>query len=221
MRTLRPRGATSVAAVVDAALSVVDKVGLSSLTIRAVAAEAGVPPMSLYSHFANKEGLLDLMYAEVAYRMYADAEFETWQAAVAGLCHQVRRVLLQHPEWLPLLTRPALPLAVPLRERVIALLTAAGLAPEHALACLINASLMSIGLVMVEVAFSDARGGSRLVTRFERLQKAAAEDLSFANSDPATRAAFTKMPKLGLDHVFAGSLSTFIMGLEARLQATR
>jgi TetR/AcrR family tetracycline transcriptional repressor len=158
--------------VVDAALSVVDQVGVDGLTIRAVAAVVGAPPMSLYSHFANKERLLDLMYAEVAGRLYADVEQATWQAALSALCHQVRGVLLEHPNWLPLLTRPALPLAVPLRERVLRLLTAAGLAPEEALASMTNASLISIGLVMVELAFRDAGGGSRLVTRFERLQKA-------------------------------------------------
>jgi AcrR family transcriptional regulator len=212
---------TSRSAIVSAALSVVDKFGLERVTIRAVAAEVGVPPMSLYSHFANKEELLDLMYAEVAYRLYTDIECETWQAAMTGLCNQVRRVLLEHPAWLPLLSRPAMPLAVPLRERVLRLLTAAGLAPEEALASMTQASLMAIGLVMVELAFREAAGGSHLITRFERLKKAATENPSFANDNPVTRAAFTRMRKLDLSQNFAGSLSTFIMGLEGRLQASR
>jgi AcrR family transcriptional regulator len=207
--------------VIDAALSVVDNVGLERLTIRAVAAQAGVPPMSLYSHFENKENLLDLMYAEVAYRLYADGDYVTWQAAITGLCNQIRQVLLEHPAWLPLLTRPALPLAVPLREHALQLLTAAGLAPEEALASITNAGLMAIGLVMVEVAFRDAAGGSRLITRFERLQKAAAEDPSFANADPVTRAAFVRMRKLDLSQSFVGSLKTFITGLETCLRAAR
>ncbi|HVY29861.1 MAG TPA: TetR/AcrR family transcriptional regulator C-terminal domain-containing protein [Polyangiaceae bacterium] len=219
MRRRRPRGATSRATVVGAALSVVDKVGLEGLTIRAVAAEARVPPMSLYSHFANKEGLLDLMYAEVAYRLYADAEHATWQAAVAGLCNQVRQVLLEHPGWIPLLSRPAMPLAVPLRERVLRLLAAAGMAPEEALATMTNASLMSIGLVMVELAFRDSTGGSRLATRFERLKKVAIEDPSFAEADAVTRAAFMRTRKLDLSQNFASSLATLIMGLEGRLAA--
>jgi TetR/AcrR family transcriptional regulator, tetracycline repressor protein len=202
----------------SAALSVVDQVGLDGLTIRAVAAEAGVPPMSLYSHFANKDALLDLMYAEVACRLYADAEFATWQAAVEGLCHQIRRLLLEHPEWLPLLSRPAAPLAVPLRERILRLLTAAGLAPEEALASITRASLISIGLVMVELAFCEPGGDSRLAERFDRLKKAAVDDPSFAHEDPVTRSAFARMRALDLGESFARSIEIFILGLEARLR---
>jgi hypothetical protein len=65
---------------------------------------------------------------------------------------------------------------------------------------------MSIGLVMVELAFRDASGGSRLATRFERLKKAVTEDPSFASADPVTRAAFARTRNLDLTNVFVGSL---------------
>ena len=204
----------------NAALSVVDRVGLEGLTIRAVAAAVRAPPMSLYSRFANKEELLDLMYAEVAFRLYADAEHSTWQGAVEALCHQVRRVLLEHPRWVPLLSRPALPMAVPLRERALELMTAAGMAPEDALASLTNASLISLGLTLVELSFRGPSGASHLAERFEQLLKST-EDPRFAKQHPVTRAAFARMRHLDLSRNFAGSVSTLIQGLEARLALPR
>jgi AcrR family transcriptional regulator len=201
--------------VVNAALLVVDRVGIEGLTIRALAAAVGAPPMSLYSHFKNKEALLDLMYAEVAYQLYADAEHPTWQSALEGLCHQVRGVLLQHPRWLPLLSRPALPRAVPLRERILSLMMSAGVPPEDALASMTNASLISIGLTMVELSFQRPRGTSVLADRFERLRRWAEKEPS-ADQQPTTRAAFAKMRRLDLAHNFSVSVSTFIKGLEAR-----
>jgi TetR/AcrR family transcriptional regulator, tetracycline repressor protein len=201
--------------VVDAALAVVDRVGVDGLTIRAVATAAGAPTMSLYSHFANKEELLDLMYAEVAFRLYADAEHTTWQDALAGLCHQVRQVLLAHPHWVPLLSRPALPSAVPLRERALRLMTAAGMPPEEALASLTNAALISLGLTMVELSFRDAGGASRLAKRFEHLRESAERSSSMAEH-PVTRAAFARMPHFDLSRAFEAAVKTFVMGLEAK-----
>jgi AcrR family transcriptional regulator len=69
MRRQRPRGTITQDAVIDAALTIVDRAKVDGLTIRAVARQVGAPPMSLYSHFANKEQLLDLMYGELVRRM--------------------------------------------------------------------------------------------------------------------------------------------------------
>lgn len=184
------------------------------MTIRAVATAVGAPPMSLYSHFANKEELLDLMYAEVAARAYADGEHSTWQVALTALCHQVRGVLLEHPHWIPLLSRPAAPLAVPLRERILLLMSAAGFAPEEALTSITNASLISFGLAMVELSFREAGGGSALTKRFERLRSWTAQT-AFAKQHPVTRSAFAKMRRLDLDSTFESAIGAFVKGVEA------
>src|SRR5206468_1168433 len=146
-REQRPHGATTLQAVVTAALAIVDRVGIEALTIRAVAAEVGAPPMSLYRHFSNKEELLDHMYAEISCRLYADAKQPTWQAEVFALCHQVRGILTAHPRWAPLLSRPVPPLAVALRERLLKLMIADGMSEAGAFAALSCAVLNSIGFV--------------------------------------------------------------------------
>ena len=46
------------AALLDAAEAVLDRDGLDGVTVRAVAHEAGVSPMSVYNKFENKDGLI-------------------------------------------------------------------------------------------------------------------------------------------------------------------
>lgn len=68
--------------VLHAALALVDERGLEALSMRRLAQELGVAPMSLYNHVRNKEdvvaGLLDLIGAEVD----PPAAGEDWKAAL-------------------------------------------------------------------------------------------------------------------------------------------
>jgi AcrR family transcriptional regulator len=60
----RGRGLTR-DAIVAAAIAVADQDGLDAVSIRRVAGDLEVRPMSLYTHIASKEDLLDLMVNEV------------------------------------------------------------------------------------------------------------------------------------------------------------
>ncbi len=55
--------------VLQGALSVADTGGLASLTIRSLAEELGVKPMSVYYHVANKDeilaALVDIVFGEI------------------------------------------------------------------------------------------------------------------------------------------------------------
>ncbi|MEV7773459.1 TetR/AcrR family transcriptional regulator C-terminal domain-containing protein [Kitasatospora sp. NPDC086791] len=59
------------AQVVDAALRLLDEVGLDGLTLRAIAAELDVKAPALYWHFKDKQALLDEMATEIMRRMTA------------------------------------------------------------------------------------------------------------------------------------------------------
>jgi AcrR family transcriptional regulator len=72
---LRTRTVDVRAALIDAAITVVERDGRAGLTVRAVAAEAGVAPMGVYNHFQDKRGL------ELA---VVDAGFGALQAALAA-----------------------------------------------------------------------------------------------------------------------------------------
>jgi len=54
----RTRSADVRDALVDAAVRVLERDGLAALTVRAVAAEAGVAPMGVYNHLQGKNGLM-------------------------------------------------------------------------------------------------------------------------------------------------------------------
>ena len=218
MRQQRPRGTTRREAVIDAALKVVDEEGVGGLTIRAVAALVGAPPMSLYTHFANKEELLDLMYAEISRRLYADSGQATWQAELSALAFHIRSTLLAHPHWTPLLSRPAPPASVPVRERVLTLMVAAGMPAREALDGLSSAILVALGLVLVELTFLDPDGVSRLSRRFDTV-KAEFAERGDAAGEPTTRAALAGPARFDFDKSFASSLETLIVGL-ARKQVT-
>jgi AcrR family transcriptional regulator len=216
-RIRRPKGATSREAVIEAALRVVDEVGVDALTIRAVASAAGTPPMSLYSHFANKEELLDLMYQAIALRMYADTGHTTWQAQLTAVCHQIRKLFLEHPNWAPLLSRPAPPMVVPLRERLLAMMQEEGISAPQGLNALASVGLTSLGLVLVELGYRDAHTGSPFSTRFERIRRWTGE-AGFSDG-PLTRAAFEKLPDFSLGSIFESVVGVLITGLETKLRS--
>jgi TetR/AcrR family transcriptional regulator, tetracycline repressor protein len=217
MRQQRPRGATRREAVVDAALNVVDDVGVDGLTIRAVAAIVGAPPMSLYSHFANKEGLLDLMYAELSRRLYPDSGQATWQAELSTLAFHIRKTLLAHPRWTPLLSRPAPPASVPVRERVLTLMVDAGIPAEQALSGMSSTILVALGLTLVELNFLEPDGESTLTRRFDRLKATLAEEPAGAR-EPTTRAAVAGPARFDFEKTFQVSLETLIRGFAVSMQ---
>jgi len=210
----RKPGATR-EAVVDAALQVVDALGVKATTIRRVAAAVGVPPMSLYAHFSKKEELLDFMYQEVALRLYADAGHPTWQLELASLCHQVRSVVLAHPRWVPLLQRVAPPIMLPLRERILPLMALDGISEDDALMAWANAIVVSLGFTLFELNQRAPDGKSALTTRFERL-KAWSETSPFGEEHPSTRAALAKLQHLDMNRSFDAVVNTFVAGLVSR-----
>jgi len=216
MRKQRPRGSTTSQAVVEAALAVVDEVGIEGMTIRRVAEHAGAPPMSLYTHFSNKNELLDLMYIELASRMYRDQGYESWQTELLALCLRIRTLLLEHPNWAPLLSRPAPPLAISLRERVLKLMMADGATSELALRALSSAALVSIGLALVEIAFTGRDGESALEKRYNRLKEWV--DTQDAAKHDATRAAMAKMPRFSLLETFEYTARALIDGFQADIK---
>lgn len=94
-----PRQTVSVDDVVTAAIGLADREGYEKVSIRAVAAELGLRPMSLYTYVPSKEALTVLMVDAVA---AADAPLPTDAPArerLAAVARQVRDEYLAHP-WL-------------------------------------------------------------------------------------------------------------------------
>jgi AcrR family transcriptional regulator len=183
------------------------------MTIRAVAKAVGAPPMSLYSHFANKDELLGLMYSAVARRLYGDQGRETWQDELAASCHQVRAVLLEHPNWIPLLSRPVPAHAIPLRERLLAMMADAGMAPESALAGVSNGIVLTIGLVLVQLNILQGDGSSAIARRFELIREWM--ESAPSSEHTVTRRAFQNVHPFDFEQSHSFVIRAYVRGLES------
>lgn len=79
------------------AISIIDRDGAEALTMRTLSSELGVEPMSLYSHFANKNELL----AEVAATLLSDISIPGRTVAprkrLVVLSEQIRKLGHKHP----------------------------------------------------------------------------------------------------------------------------
>jgi AcrR family transcriptional regulator len=83
--------------VLGAAVAIADAGGLGSLTIRSLAEDLGVQPMSVYHHVANKEaildGIVDLVFAEIELPPAAGS----WRAEMEARARSARATLQRHP----------------------------------------------------------------------------------------------------------------------------
>ena len=91
----------------QAAITVADKGGIESLTMRKLAEELGVEAMSLYYHVANKEAVLDgvveALMGEIEQELGGfgvPAEVTSWKTVMRERILLARTVMLRHP-WAP------------------------------------------------------------------------------------------------------------------------
>lgn len=90
----------------QAALDVIDELGLDALSLGLVAKKLGVRPPSLYHHFQDKSELLE----EVARIMLVKLPTvtptsESFEERIIARCVATRRSLMQHPNAAPLILR--------------------------------------------------------------------------------------------------------------------
>ncbi|WP_330263148.1 TetR/AcrR family transcriptional regulator [Streptomyces griseorubiginosus] len=110
--------------VLASALELVDREGLSALSMRRLGAELGVEAMALYRYAASKDALLDglveALYLELEERIAREPEAPSWRAGLHRVARATYDVCLAHPQAVPLLATRML--AVPLARRPLAVL---------------------------------------------------------------------------------------------------
>jgi AcrR family transcriptional regulator len=79
-----------------AAVTLADRDGLESLSMRKLAHEFGVVPMALYKHVANKEDMLDGMVDVIFSEIDLPARGTDWKTAMRQRAISARRVLSRH-----------------------------------------------------------------------------------------------------------------------------
>jgi AcrR family transcriptional regulator len=114
--------------VLRGAVAVADAAGIGALTIRSLARELGVKPMSLYHYVANKDEILDGIVDLVFSEMELPSPGGDWQAEMRRRAISTRRVLRRHPWAIGLMESRANPGAATLRhhDATIATLRTAG-----------------------------------------------------------------------------------------------
>lgn len=180
--------------VLAAALELVDREGLSALSMRRLGGELGVEAMALYRYAAGKDALLDglveALYLELENRLAQSSPSADWRAELRRTALATYAVCLDHPHVVPLLATRML--AVPLarrplavlrdHERMLALLEDAGLDEQRAAAVFRSCTAWVLGYVSVELR--------AMVDNPEE-------------SDPAFRLGLHRMPAQELPHLRA------------------
>ena len=92
------RPGLSLARVVEAAIALADAEGLDAVSMRRVAQELGVVPMTLYTYVPDKATLLELMLDRLYLRMpRAEKPDSSWRERLAAVAEDNRRLYEQHP----------------------------------------------------------------------------------------------------------------------------
>ena len=128
----RRRARLSRERVLQGALEVADSGGLGSLTIRSLAKELDVKPMSVYYHVANKDEILDALVDIVFGEIELPVPGRDWRSEMRRRAHSAREVLARHRWAIGLLESRSSPGPANLRhhDAVIATLRAAGFSAE-------------------------------------------------------------------------------------------
>jgi TetR/AcrR family tetracycline transcriptional repressor len=200
--------------VLRAAQAVCRRDGLGQLTMRHLAAELGVAPNALYSHFADKQSLLDALVDELIadVPMPAVAGPEDWRDGLFELMTASRRLLLAHPDLIPLFTaRPGRgPNAIRLGEVTLGLLDRGGVRGRAA----VDAMRILIIYVFGFAAHEAPRRAEPSPT-----ERIARSEQAFASTQlPHVRANATAMAQHPDDQTFATGLRWLLDGIARSAQ---
>ena len=83
--------------VVDAGVGIADRGGVGELTMRRLADELDVTPMSLYNHITDKDDLIAGMVDAVFSEMDLPVVGGDWRGEIRGRATSMRQTLVRHP----------------------------------------------------------------------------------------------------------------------------
>jgi AcrR family transcriptional regulator len=201
-------------AIVDAALTLLEREGLQGVSMRKLAQELGSGAASLYWHVGDKEELLGLMLD----RIVGEAEVvepdpENWQEQVKEMMRANRRLMLKRRDaaQLSLGRIPTGPNSLPVMERSLAVLHAAGLPPR-----VISYAADMFALFVGGFAFEEGMGNQSDPQAFsEFLASLPPEQF------PTLTALAGDLTEGGADERFEFAIELLVRGLEAMAAPSR
>lgn len=214
-----PRGARlSRAQAVAAAIDIILRDGVESLSMRRLGAELGVDPMAVYHYVPSKEALYDALVAAIWDELELPDGDGAWEQELRGLAHGVRDLLTRYANALPILaTRSSLGAgSLGALDHGIAVLRRAGLPPRQALALLSVATSWLIGHALAEAGRPPAGVGD--VPEDAVLAAMSGSEAEQAHPELAAAVA-AGGGLLDWDEVFEQGLDTLIRGVRARVES--
>jgi AcrR family transcriptional regulator len=119
--------------ILAAANDIAEREGLAALSMRRLAQELDVWPMSIYRHFADKDALLDAMAASAAGGVAVPSPRASWRTQITRLLAEAQQSIARSSELGRRLPRAFLsPAALGLTETAIGILTRAGFSEREA-----------------------------------------------------------------------------------------
>lgn len=169
------RAGLSKAAIVQAALDVLDELGMDGVTVRAVARRLGVQAPALYWHVKDKQELLHEMGTEIWRRavqeLLALDSDSTWRERLTAYATIVRRALLSHRDGAKAFSGTYLTDAGVLQrqELMFAQMSDAGFTLEDTVRAYSLLYSFTVGFCIEEQAVASGDDRYSLVRRAERL----------------------------------------------------
>jgi AcrR family transcriptional regulator len=152
-----PRRALTEDEILDAALGLLDDGGANAASVRGIAARVGVAPNAVYTYFPDKaavvKALVERVLGEVDHDVFADRR-RPWRERVEALALELRANLSAHPGAVALMIGGPMdgPHARALNERLLELLTDAGLEHTDAARAAYLLIVYVFGSIALEVA---------------------------------------------------------------------
>lgn len=191
------------AKIADAALALLDEVGIDAFSMRKLGQRLGVDPMAVYRHFRDQEDLFDAVAELLFDQIDLDAlPWEgQWHVLAQQYCHSLLQALLAHPRAVTTFaTRPVRSASsISTGVRMVEHFAGAGFSPANGLRIARSLRELTIGHA---VSLSAVQSGSQ-----ERSRKPGPDDPHY---NLLAQAADTA----GIDDHFDIALTAMIVGFE-------
>lgn len=200
--------------VLRAALEYVDAHGLAALSMNKLGAELGIKGMSLYSHVASKDELLDgiveAMWGELE---PPTADGMTWPEAVYAYARSLRDMIYRHVAAAPLLNRATLPVrSLEYVDAYRTVLVRAGLTDRQAIQSLRAVHGYALGFSLAEVSWWGGAVGHHCTDDLTMLRRAAGM---------VPRDASDHLVRLAIDFCYDNQADQFEAGLDLMVEGLR
>lgn len=206
----RPR--RSFDGIVEAALELIDEIGIDAFHMRLLAQRLNTSTATLYRHVSGKEELM----VYVVDRLLADVEVSdddsespprTWREATRRTALRFHRTLSEHPNAIPLLVAqiPVGPNAMASRERSMATFVEFGFSPSLAARAYTTIAQFVIGFAVLEPGSPDPVDAAALGGHYRHLDP---------NVYPHTVAVADALTSVPLEEEFLEGLQIILDGID-------